>query len=208
MSETYQFPFRGSYRLGALFGQKGKTWACGWHSGLDLFSHSAGGDGLVHPVAAGNVVGIKVHGASYGNDVVVQHADGYLSLYAHLKRIDVEEGQRVGLDSFLGVEGTTGNSSGVHLHLEIHKGTYFYPASIDPLKFLEERVEDVMIVPRYEKLKDIPEKEFRDVVEKLMNKGIIKGDGSDKTGNDDVIDLSRDMVRMFVMNFRAGIYGN
>ena len=47
---------------------------------------------------------------------------------------------------------------------------------------------------RYTYLKDIPEK-FRPTIEKLMDAGIIQGDGSDPTGNGDVIDLSHDQVR-------------
>lgn len=60
---------------------------------------------------------------------------------------------------------------------------------------------------RYNKLKDIPnDYEFRDIIDKLMTAGVIKGDGSDAKGNNDVIDLSHDMVRMFVMDYRAGVY--
>lgn len=60
---------------------------------------------------------------------------------------------------------------------------------------------------RYERLRDIPERDgFRAVVEELMNAGIIRGDGSDPTGNGDVIDLSHDMVRLLVFHYRAGLY--
>lgn len=67
----------------------------------------------------------------------------------------------------------------------------------------EEEEEEV----RYNKLKDIPDTYgFRTIVDKLMTAGIIKGDGSDATGNGDVIDLSNDMVRMLVFNYNAGVY--
>ncbi len=59
---------------------------------------------------------------------------------------------------------------------------------------------------RYAKLKDIPEGVFRNTINDLMTAGVIQGDGSDKAGNNDVIDLSHDMVRVFVMNYRAGVY--
>ena len=52
-------------------------------------------------------------------------------------------------------------------------------------------------------LKDIPEK-FRPTIEKLMDAGIIQGDGSDPTGNGDVIDLSHDQVRTLVFVYRGG----
>src|SRR5574344_180696 len=60
---------------------------------------------------------------------------------------------------------------------------------------------------RYAYLKDIPNDwGARDMVDKLMTAGVIAGDGSDKTGNGDVIDLSQDMVRMLAFNYAAGVY--
>lgn len=60
---------------------------------------------------------------------------------------------------------------------------------------------------RYVHLYEIPnEYGFRDIIEDMMNKGIIAGDGSDIDGNADVIDLSHDMVRMLVFLHRAGIF--
>ena len=58
-------------------------------------------------------------------------------------------------------------------------------------------------VTRYKYLKDIPEK-FRPTIEKLMDAGIIQGDGSDPGGNGDVIDLSHDQVRTLVFIYRGG----
>jgi hypothetical protein len=60
-------------------------------------------------------------------------------------------------------------------------------------------------LPRYERLSDIPnDSGFRDVVETLMQAGIVNGDGSDPAGNNDVIDLSLDQVRSLVMVYRGG----
>ncbi len=62
-------------------------------------------------------------------------------------------------------------------------------------------------VIRYEKLKDISnDYGFRDIIEILMNAKIINGDGSDTSGNNDVIDLSLDQVRTFVMLYRGGAF--
>lgn len=58
---------------------------------------------------------------------------------------------------------------------------------------------------RYQYLKDIPAA-FRPTVELLMNAGIIQGDGSDPTGNGDVIDLSHDQVRTLVFCYRGGAF--
>ena len=65
--------------------------------------------------------------------------------------------------------------------------------------------EDDMV--RYAKLTDIPnDYGFRDIVDKLMTAGVICGDGSDKNGNGDVIDLSHDQVRSLVFEFRGGAF--
>ncbi len=67
--------------------------------------------------------------------------------------------------------------------------------------------EDGEEVTRYERLSDIPNNYgFRDVVETLMDAKIINGDGSDKSGNDDVIDLSHDQVRSIVFLYRGGAF--
>ena len=64
---------------------------------------------------------------------------------------------------------------------------------------------------RYKKLKDIPnnwdrEGNPRATIEKLMDAGILNGDGSDPEGNDDVIDLSHDMVRTLILEYRGGAF--
>ena len=60
---------------------------------------------------------------------------------------------------------------------------------------------------RYTYLNEIPnEYGFRDIIEDLMNHGYINGDGSDPKGNNDVIDLSHDMVRMLVFLYRGGCF--
>ena len=59
---------------------------------------------------------------------------------------------------------------------------------------------------RYERLRDIKNKEFHDIVEKLMDANILGGDGSDQTGNEDIIDLSHDMVRTLVLEYRGGAF--
>lgn len=76
----------------------------------------------------------------------------------------------------------------------------------DVAQKLEDLKEDEEMV-RYERLKDIPNKNgFRDIIEQLMDAGILGGDGSDKTGNNDVIDLSHDMVRNLVLEYRGGAF--
>ncbi len=56
---------------------------------------------------------------SYGNYVIVQHANGMRTMYAHLSRVLVKKGDRVNQGDFVGITGSTGSSTAVHLHLEV-----------------------------------------------------------------------------------------
>lgn len=73
------------------------------------------------------------------------------------------------------------------------------------VQYIQREDEDDMI--RYEKLENIPnDYGFRDVIGCLMDAQILKGDGSDPTGNNDVIDLSHDQVRTLVLEYRGGAF--
>lgn len=80
---------------------------------------------------AGTVI-ISQYGSSYGNYVVVSHGTGNTTLYAHLSKRSVSVGDVVSQGTVLGVTGSTGNSTGPHLHFEITEGG----SRIDPLKYL------------------------------------------------------------------------
>lgn len=99
------------------------------HAGIDLAPE---GDDRVYPAKNGLVVLARAHG-SYGNTVVVRHERGIESLYAHLERIDVTQGQAVTVDSLLGLAGSTGRSIGKHLHFEISVGG----VPVDPAHVLQ-----------------------------------------------------------------------
>jgi murein DD-endopeptidase MepM/ murein hydrolase activator NlpD len=109
----------------------GAIWGSGYHTGVD-FSAPAGA--TVKAVAPGTVVSAGWGGA-YGNEVIIQHADGHYSQYAHLSALSVSTGQSVGAGEQVGLVGTTGNSTGPHLHFEIRTGQN-YGSDIDPLAYL------------------------------------------------------------------------
>ena len=73
-------------------------------------------------VAAGTVTSVIYGNTGYGNHVIITHADNYRTLYGHFFSIAVTQGQQVAQGCYLGYEGTTGNSSGDHIHFE-----YEYP---------------------------------------------------------------------------------
>jgi murein DD-endopeptidase MepM/ murein hydrolase activator NlpD len=85
----------------------------------------------VHAMAAGRV---RYSGwmSGYGNVVWIDHAGGVISLYAHLSRIDVLEGTPVGAQEVIGVSGSTGTTTGPHLHFEIWKRG----RQVDPVRYL------------------------------------------------------------------------
>ena len=136
----YQYPIK-NHKVTCEFGKTG-NWQCGWHIGVDIV-----GDREIFPIAQGVVESINSKGKSYGNHVVIKHDDGLVSLYAHLSEVKVKVGQKVYLNTLLGIMGDTGNATGVHLHLELHNGAYKYPAKdsnpytamwiINPLKWIE-----------------------------------------------------------------------
>ena len=72
---------------------------------------------------------------SYGNTVIIKHENGYETLYGHLRRVDVKEGQRVKSGDLIGNAGSTGRSTGTHLHYEIIKNG----KKLNPSKFLSLR---------------------------------------------------------------------
>lgn len=73
------------------------------------------------------------------------------------------------------------------------------------VQYIQREDEDDMV--RYEKLENIPnDYGFRDVIGRLMDAQVLKGDGSDPTGNNDIIDLSHDQVRTLVLEYRGGAF--
>ncbi|MGR8007141.1 M23 family metallopeptidase [Streptomyces hypolithicus] len=109
----------------------GGSWSSGYHTGVD-FTASSGTP--VKAVATGTVVSAGWSG-SYGNEVVIKHDDGRYSQYAHLSSLSVSSGQSVGGGTQIGLSGSTGNSTGPHLHFEIRTGPS-YGSDVDPLAYL------------------------------------------------------------------------
>lgn len=111
--------------VGDRFGPRGDR----FHPGLD-FPAAAGA--LVRAVRSGRVVFAGWSAGGYGNLVKVAHGRGVVSWYAHLSRVDVSVGGRVRAGTRVGLVGSTGHSTGPHLHLEVRvRG-----AAADPLPAL------------------------------------------------------------------------
>mgnify|MGYP000278482025 CR=1 FL=1 len=99
------------------------------HNGLDIAA--ALYDPLV-AAAAGTVSFADSYGG-YGNLVLIDHADGWQSWYAHLSYIAVTAGQAVAQGETIGAAGSTGYSTGPHLHFELR----YEGSPVDPLVYLK-----------------------------------------------------------------------
>lgn len=122
-----------TYELSAGFGGAGARWASS-HTGQD-FAVDIGTP--VRSIGEGRVVAVSCGGA-FGIEVVVRHKGGYYSQYAHLSSPAVDQGERVRAGQFVGQSGTTGNSSGPHLHFEVRLTPYL-GSGVDPRQWLAER---------------------------------------------------------------------
>lgn len=116
ISSTY------GYRKYPITGKKSK------HHGLDFVSDYAS---KIYATASGTVVHSGQLGG-YGKCVIIKHRYGFKSYYAHLTHIYVPTGTKIETGQVVGFLGSTGKSTGNHLHYEIRKGE----RSIDPLPFL------------------------------------------------------------------------
>lgn len=96
------------------------------HDGIDI-GGSVNGQ-AADSIGGGKVTEVGYDENGYGNYVVVDHGNGYTSLYGHLQKATVKQGDTISAGQQVGVIGSTGNSSGPHLHLRVHKNGQ----SIDP----------------------------------------------------------------------------
>lgn len=94
------------------------------HTGTDI---GAGGGTPIHAAAAGVVVSVE-NGGPYGLHTLIQHGSGISTMYAHQASVSVSPGQRVSQGQVIGIVGSTGWSTGPHLHFEVHvNGTPYDP---------------------------------------------------------------------------------
>lgn len=90
-----------------------------YHPGVDIANRAAP---TVVAADSGKVISAGWDNTGYGNMVMIDHGNGYKTRYGHLQKIYVTVGQSVGRGSAIGQMGSTGHSTGTHLHFEIYKG--------------------------------------------------------------------------------------
>ncbi|MFD0311874.1 peptidoglycan DD-metalloendopeptidase family protein [Streptomyces sp. NPDC127119] len=117
--------------IGTSYKMSGSMWSSGYHTGVDFVVPTGT---ALKSVGVGTVVSAGWGGA-YGNQVVIQLADGHYAQYAHLSSLSVSAGQTVTGGQQVGLSGATGNVTGPHLHFEI-RTTPDYGSDVDPLAYL------------------------------------------------------------------------
>lgn len=122
---TFIWPADGGY----ISSQMGERWGA-YHRGIDIARPTTR---TVLAADNGVVTSAERH-ETYGNKVVIDHNNGYETLYAHLASIDVAVGQTVRQGTTIGEMGSTGRSTGIHLHFEVTN----YGELINPLSMVSE----------------------------------------------------------------------
>lgn len=123
------WPLRGS--ISSPFGYRSNpfTGLRTYHSAIDIVAPP----GTRVKATSGGSVADAGYNSVFGNYIILKHASGYQSLYAHLSQISVREGASVSQGSVIGYSGNTGQSTGPHLHFSIFKNGQ----ALDPRKYVK-----------------------------------------------------------------------
>ncbi|MGW4029378.1 M23 family metallopeptidase [Streptomyces sp. NPDC004838] len=130
---SYRLPVAGSH-VSTAYQANSSLWSSGSHTGVDF--RAPYGTSVVS-VGAGTVVEAGWGGA-YGYNVVIKMNDGSYTQYGHLAAIGVSVGQNVMPGQRIGAAGSTGNSTGPHLHFEVRTDAE-YGSDINPISYLRAR---------------------------------------------------------------------
>ncbi len=129
MSGGFTWPVPSSSTISSAFGSRESPTegASTNHKGIDIAASSGS---KVVAAASGEVV-IATYSASAGNYVMINHGDGVYTVYMHMASLNVSEGQEVSQGTSIGTVGSTGYSTGPHLHFGVRKnGSYVNPESV------------------------------------------------------------------------------
>lgn len=102
------------------------------HSGIDISDDGIGGQDIV-AADGGTVTWAGYDDSGYGNYVIIDHGNGYYSLYGHCSSLAVSQGDKVYKGQTVAYVGSTGDSTGDHLHFEIRRSE---TDRLDPMEFL------------------------------------------------------------------------
>lgn len=135
------------------YGRKNSTYKKGYHTGIDYAAR--GNDKSIYAVTNGIVIRARFAPGSkgadpkgWGNYVIVRTADGHDLIHAHLSSMAVIQGMTVAPGERLGIQGSTGNSSGPHLHFEVRKEPWTDCNDMDPVSWLQKLEQDPVVTIR------------------------------------------------------------
>lgn len=116
---TWAYPIASSSYISSGFGNRSAS-ISGWgfHGGIDITGSGFMGT-PIYATRAGTVIAANYGTTGYGNYVVIDHGDGFTSLYGHCSTLTVSAGQSVSKGQHIANAGSSGNSTGAHLHFEI-----------------------------------------------------------------------------------------
>lgn len=196
-------PFDSEFRVASPFGSRvdpitGEPGV--WHGGVDLVSE----DRNVRAVMSGTVLQSRMVDKGtgdktweWGNYVSIGGDDGYVIYYCHLEKRLVEKGQRVSAGQIIGIEGSTGRSTGVHLHFEVRDWGGQQRNPCDYLGIPNQsgfRWEPEPPEPSWE---DQCHDWSRDAVEWAISRGILRGDGKGNYRLGDAITREEAVVLLY-----------
>ena len=127
---SFVWPLPGFSRISSPYGYRTFNGSSEFHLGVDIPAPS-GTD--IHAARPGKVTKAEYSG-SYGNLIILEHDNGYSTRYAHQSRFAVSVGDTVKVNQKIGEVGTTGNSTGNHLHFEIRKNG----DTVNPLDYVSQ----------------------------------------------------------------------
>ena len=140
----FTWPVPGHYNVTYGFGYRNAGVLTGYHGGIDIYDGSIYGSEII---AADDGVVIRVEnycphdfaksygcgcGGNYGRYCIIEHSDGYWTLYGHQSNCIVSVGQTVTKGQVIGYIGSTGHSTGPHLHFEVYEGG----VRVDPANYV------------------------------------------------------------------------
>lgn len=131
MGEVFIWPIKASYRITSRFGARADpfTGVASNHTGIDM----ACPKGTAIRASMSGTVIYSGYSNIYGNYVIIKHTDGYQTLYGHMSRILTSKGAYVSQGSTIGLVGSTGYSTGPHLHFSVYKNGKL----VDPMTVLK-----------------------------------------------------------------------
>ena len=129
LGELFMYPLRGA-KLSSPFGWRNDpfTGVRTYHAAVDLSAPQ----GTSIKAAMDGKVSALGYNATYGNYIIISHPGGYQTMYAHLYTFSTQKGAEVGQGIQIGTVGSTGYSTGPHLHFAVFKNG----RAVNPLDFL------------------------------------------------------------------------